>query len=231
MRKYILFIVGIRDSYAGAKIDFASEMGADVSCCSTERRMMSSESIVRLAYVPSGVGGGGDWAALGGPDLSACCSVERDVPGNLRSSSSIKLASEPARSSFAEPAGTRKGRPADDGTVPVAAAQLTSAPRRKRAALPAQALIKLEELEKRIEAIKKEQADLKAKRERDWKQKWQQADNLRVSLIEECAEAKREPEVRRAMRPVKFDSFTCRQLQRSSSKSWHQALIAGSANG
>ena len=95
---------------------------------------------------------------------------------------------------------------------------------------PAKVLNKLTEIEERIEAVKKEQADLKAKKDRDWKRKWEQAENMRVSLIEEYK--KRELEARRDMRPVKFDSFSSKiHLRRSSSKSWHQALIAGSANG
>ena len=46
-----------------------------------------------------------------------------------------------------------------------------------------------EEMAQRLEALKKFQADLKAKKEAGWKDKWQEADIMRQSLEQKLSEA------------------------------------------
>jgi len=57
----------------------------------------------------------------------------------------------------------------------------------------------------RIEALKELQADLKAKKPPGWKDKWQEADNLRLSLQQRVSNAQVESRQQPARQPVKFE--------------------------
>jgi hypothetical protein len=195
-------------------------MGAEMSCCSTERDMKWGEqqraseggSVIWLVHEPSSDAEAGkrDWhhvtACLTQADLSACCFSDQSElrmtsPGHQPSSGNTKIAYTPAQN-----------------TIRLALKMEEAA---------GKALDECDTLERKIEEVKAHQADLKSKKERDWRNEWQKADNLRQSLVERYIEAK-SAETRRTMRPVRFDSFS-KQLHRSSSKSWHQALMSGNA--
>jgi ribosomal protein L29 len=62
-----------------------------------------------------------------------------------------------------------------------------------------------EEMAQRLEALKKYQADLKAKKEAGWKDKWQQADNARQTLQQQLAEASNAQQDEPKRQPVKFE--------------------------
>ena len=62
-----------------------------------------------------------------------------------------------------------------------------------------------EEMAQRLEALKKYQADLKAKKEAGWKDKWQQADDARQTLQQLLAESSSAQQDKPERQPVKFE--------------------------
>jgi ribosomal protein L29 len=72
-----------------------------------------------------------------------------------------------------------------------------------------------EEMAQRLQALKKYQADLKAKKEAGWKDKWQQADNARQTLQQQLAEASSAQQDEPKRQPVKFErSFSMVSIAR-----------------
>ena len=72
-----------------------------------------------------------------------------------------------------------------------------------------------EEMAQRLEALKKYQANLKAKKEAGWKDKWQQADDARQTLQQLLAESSSAQQDKPERQPVKFErSFSMVSIAR-----------------
>jgi hypothetical protein len=139
-----------------------------------------------------------------GADMSQCCQCEPrravsiQLDNDEATESKVRLITREPASDF-----SRGGQAGQAGQAGPESHQASMPRLAKAREAPEEMTVQM--ILDRLVALKKHQANLKAGKEANWREKWQQADDVRQDLFKKLMEANRKHKDKPNHQPVKFD--------------------------